>query len=208
MPEYQLYGRLQTGVMAVQALMAEGGIAHVYHDVPRPRTLAETEALARINPRLQVPVLIHPDGTVITEGPAILSHLADAHPALRLIPAPGSTARARHDRWTAFFHANVYEAMLRELAPARYTDDPDGVDKIASSATAYVRRHFQLFEAELGDGPYLTGAGMQVFDLYLWMLCYWIDAQWLAAHCPRIDRLWKTAAERPALARIAREHFG
>ena len=49
------------------------------------------------SPAGQVPVLIHPDGTVITESPAILTHIADSFPAARLIPAPGSSARAFHD---------------------------------------------------------------------------------------------------------------
>lgn len=207
MAQYLLYGRRQTGVMAVQALMAEGGISHVYHDVPNPRTSEEIAAFAKINPRLQVPVLVHPDGTVITEGPAILAHLADAHPAQRLIPPPGTSARARHDRWVAFFHANVYEAILRELAPQRYTDAPESAEMVRSSATAYVRRHMQLFEAELGAGPFFAGAAMLVLDIYLWMLCYWIDTKWLEANCPRVTRLWHAAAARPALARIASEHF-
>ena len=177
-------------------------------EAPRPRTPEEIAAFAVINPRLQVPVLIHPDGTVITEGPAILVHIADANPAAGLAPAPGTSARARHDRWLAFFQANVYEGMLRELFPDRYTTAPQGKAGVQQAATAYVRRHFQLFEAELATGPYLAGEAFSVFDIYLWMLCYWIDADWLSANCPRIARLQATANARPALNAAGKRHFG
>lgn len=208
MAGYQLYGRRQTGVMAVQAALAEAGVAHDYVDTPRPTTPEDLAAFAVINPRLQVPVLIHPDGTVITEGPAILTHIADAHPAAGLIPPPGSSARARHDRWLAFFHANVYEAMLRELWGDRYTTDPGGAEAVQASATAYIHRHFQIFEGELGKGPFLFDQRFSVFDIYLWMLCFWMNEAWLLANCPRICRLWQEAAARPAMARVGEGHFG
>lgn len=206
MTQYRLYGRRQTGVMAIEAALVEAGIPFTLINTPRPTTPEEMAAFAAINPRLQVPVLIHPDGTVITEGPAILTHIADATPAAGLIPPPGTSARALHDRWLAFFHANVYEAMLRELNPARYGDEA-AAPAIKTAATAYVRQHFQLFEAELGAGPYMFREKVCILDIYLWMLCYWIDADWLATNCPRLNRLWTTAQTRPALAKVGHAHF-
>lgn len=208
MDPYLLYGRKQTGVMAIQAALDEARVPYTYTTLAVPATEADKAAFARLNPCLQVPILIHPDGTIITEGPAILHHIADAFPAARLIPPPGTSLRARHDRWLGFFHANVYEAMLRELAPARYTDDRPSAPAVQSAATAYVRRHFALFEGALDNGPYLLGDALTVFDIYLWMLCFWVDRDWLARTCPRIARLWTTANARPALSRIAQTHFG
>lgn len=208
MDPYLLYGRTQTGVMAIQAALDEAQVPYTYIPLPQPQTEAEKAAFTKLNPRLQVPILIHPDGTIITEGPAILHHIADAFPEARLIPPPGSTLRARHDRWMGFFHANVYEAMLRELAPARYTDDRATAPAVQSAATRYVRPHFTLFEAALDSGPYLLGDDLTVFDIYVWMLCFWVDRDWLALTCPRTARLWATANARPALVRIAQAHFG
>jgi glutathione S-transferase len=208
MAVYRLYGRRQTGAMAVQAALSEAGVPFDYIDMPRPHTPDEIAAFAVINPRLQVPVLVHPDGTVITEGPAILSHIADAHPSTGLAPAPGSPARARHDRWIAFFQANVYEAMLRELFGERYTTDPGGAESVQDAATAYIHRHFQIFEGELAKGPYLFDQRFTLFDIYLWMLCFWMNETWLVTNCPRITRLWREAQARPALARIGAAHFG
>jgi glutathione S-transferase len=97
--------------------------------------------------------------------------------------------------------------MLRELAPTRYTTDASSAPGIQSAATEYVRRHFLLFEKEMGEGPFFLGGTFFVLDIYLWMLCYWMDRDWLVANCPKVNLLWSTAAKRPALARIALKHF-
>jgi GST-like protein len=205
---YVLYGWRQTGSMAIEAALAEAGVAHEFVPVSRKTDENLGPAFTTINPRQQLPALVLPDGTVVTEGPAILSHIADAHPQVGLIPTPGSPARATHDRWTAFFHANVYEAMLRELAPSRYTRNGVGLVEIKEAAIQYTQRHFTLFEAQLDPGPYLLGNRLQMFDIYLWMLCHWVDGDWLARACPRIQRLMTTANTRPALAAVAARHFG
>jgi glutathione S-transferase len=205
---YTLYGWRQTGSMAIEAALAEAGVDHAFVPVSRKTDENKGAAFTAINPRQQLPALVLPDGTVVTEGPAILSHIGDAHPGAGLIPSPGSPARATHDRWMAFLHVNVYEAMLRELAPARYTTNPEGATGIKAAAIAYTRRHFQILETQIGPGPYLLGQQLQMFDIYLWMLCYWVDADWLAEACPRIRRLQETADTRPALAAVAGTHFG
>ena len=208
---YALYGRRQTGSMAIEAALALAGADWVLHQTPRPTTEAELAALQRVNPRGQVPILIHPDGTVITEGPAILLHIADAFPTARIAPTPGSAARAWHDRWLAFFQANVYEGMLRELFPDRYTTDPASAPSVATAATAYVRRHFLIFEAILPTHPtqgFLCGPDPTVLDIYLWMLCFWIDADWLAANCPSFSAHWHRTRALPALSPIEAAHFG
>lgn len=208
---YRLHGRRQTGSMAVEAALGLCRATWELVDTPRPATEAELGALHRINPRGQVPILIHPDGTVITEGPAILMHLADAFPATGLAPLPGTSLRAWHDRWLAFFHANVYEGMLRELFPDRYTLDPAGGPAVAAAATAYVRRHFLIFEAELSRQPgraFTCGDTPSMLDLYLWMLCFWMDAAWLGDTCPRLTAQWQRTRRLAELQPVENAHFG
>lgn len=208
---YRLYGRRQTGSMAIEAALGFCPADWTLIDTPRPKTEAERTALLQINPRGQVPILVHPDGTVITEGPAILSHLAGAFPTANLAPAPGSSVRAWHDRWLAYHQANVYEGMLRELFPDRYTLDPAGGPAVAAAATDYVRRHFSIFEAELArraDTAFLCGTGPSILDIYLWMLCFWIDASWLATTCPRLAAHWQRMRALPALIPVEKAHFG
>lgn len=206
---YTLYGRRGSGSMAVEAALGECGAPFDLIEVPADPTPEQDAAFRAINPRGQVPVLLHPDGTVITESPAILSHLADSFPDARLIPPPGSSARAFHDRWLAFFQANVYEGFLREYYPDRYIADPAQAGSVKAAATAYVGQHFQIFDAVLtDDGPFLLGQRFQIIDLYVWMLCHWTDRRWLADRCPRVMRLFAAAEARPALAAVSARHRG
>lgn len=205
---FTLYGRAATGSMAIEAALDEAGLPYEIAEVSGDPEHPSAVAYAAVNPRRQVPALVCPDGLVITEGPVILSFLADSHPSASLIPAPGTPERARHDRWAAFLHANVYEGMLREFYADRYVDDPALAPSVQRAATAYVRRHLSLLDAEIGAGPYLLGDRLQMVDIYLWMLCWWADADWLRAACPAIQRLKDAADARPALAAAAGRHFG
>lgn len=207
---YRLYGRRQTGSMAIEAALALAEADWVFEKVAKPSTEAERAALQRVNPREQVPILVHPDGTVITEGPAILLHLADAFPAASLAPRAGTSARGWHDRWLAFFHANVYEGMLRELFPDRYTTCPDGAPAVQVAATDYVRRHFLIFEEEVASrstSAYFCGRNPSVLDIYLWMLCFWMDGGWLKGNCPQLATHWQRMRSMPALALVEGVHF-
>jgi glutathione S-transferase len=208
MAGYRLYGWRQTGSMAIEAALAEAGVPYDFVPVSRATDENLGPSFTAVNPRQQLPALVLPDGTVVTEGPAILAHIADAFPDAGLAPERGSSARAMLDRWTAFFHANVYEAMLRELKPASYTDDPAGAGGIRRAATAYVKQHFEIFEGQLGPGPFLLGDRLSSFDIYLWMLCHWVERDWLQSACPGTARLLDAASARPLLAEVARKHFG
>lgn len=205
---YVLYGFKLTGSCAVEAALAEAGVAHDFVPVNTKAGETRTEAFRRINPRQQVPVLVLPDGTTVTEGPAILFHIADAHPKARLIPSPGTSQRASHDRWLAFFHANIYEGELRQLFPQRYVDDPASADSAKRAADAYVERHFRIFEEEVRGHPYVFGEGLTVLDIYVWMLAQWMPMAWMTANCPRVASLSEAVARRPLIAPVHARHFG
>lgn len=127
------------------------------------------------------------------------------------LPRRPAAPRAWHDRWLAFFHANFYEGMLRELFPDRYTTEAAGTGAVSEAATTYVRRHFLIFEAEMARTPaaaFLSGDSPSALDLYLWMLCFWIDAGWLSANCPNLSGHWQRMRGIKALAPIEAAHFG
>ena len=205
MGKYRLYGAALTGSMAVEGALAEVGADFDFIPVDMETEEQHSPAFLKINPRGQVPALVLPDGTVMTESPAILAHLADAFPAVGLIPAPGSSARATHDRWLAFAQANIYEGMLRLFYSDRYTTDPAGVDGVKAAADAYLKRHFAIFDAALAGsgGPFLMGARLSVVDIYVWMLCYWTDMEALRRDCPNLGKLFDAANARPALKAVA-----
>lgn len=203
MMKYRLYGRPGAGNMAVEAALAELGGDWELITVARDASGAFDPGFLQLNPRGQVPALMLPDGSVMTESAAMLLHLADAFPAAGLAPAPGSSARAQHDRWLTFAHANLYEGALRLFYPDRYTADPAAAAGVKEAAHAYLLRHFAIYEAALGDGPYHFGNNLSMLDLMIWMLAGWVDPAELAAACPKIMRLHGAVCARPAVQQVA-----
>ncbi len=206
---YKLYGTRHTSTCAVKAALAEAGAPFEEVEITTGKKHNLTEEYRRINPRQQVPSLMLPDGSIMTEGPAILLHIADAHPEAGLAPAPGTPERAQHDRWLIFLAVNVNEAGQRMNYAERFTTDTDGRQGVEEAARAYMDRHFGIFEEALGNGPYFFGDDLSMLDIYVWMLSQWPgNATWFKANCPGIGRLAGAVKARPKIAPIHEENFG
>jgi glutathione S-transferase len=205
---YKIYGWKLSGSLATEAALKEAGADYEIIPVNIKEGEQHQEEYGRINPRRQVPALALPDGSVMTEGAAILLHIADAHPQSRLAPPPGSSERAQHDRWLFFFAVNVYEGELRKLNPQNYVTSADCAEAVKTVADSYVEMHYRIFEEALGEGPYTFADTFTALDIYVWMLAQWMPPEWLAEVCPKINRLVESAKARPNIAPVQKWHFG
>jgi glutathione S-transferase len=197
-----------TGTCAVHAALEEAGAPYRQVEVTTKTGQHRTEDYRRINPRQQVPALQLPDGSVITEGPAILMHIADAFPASGLAPKAGSSARGQCDRWLFYFAVNVYEGELRKLFADRYTTDAAGASGVQAAAETYVERHYSIFEDQITAAPFFFGERLSILDIYVWMLAQWMDRGWMAANCPKITALGDAVKSRPKIAPVHAANFG
>jgi glutathione S-transferase len=204
---YRLYGSSGSGSVSVEAALAETGADYAVVAINTGEGRHLTEEYRAINPRQQVPALELPDGSVMTEGSAMMLHLADAFAASHLAPPPGSPARAQHDRWLIFMAVNIYEGELRKAYPERYSQDPADAPAVQDSAIGYVNRHYAILEQAI-KGPFLFGGDMTMADIYLWMLASWLEPQWLAAHCPKVAALAAAVRARPRIAPVHAAQFG
>ncbi|GEO83678.1 MULTISPECIES: glutathione S-transferase family protein [Alphaproteobacteria] len=204
---YVLYGSTGSGSASVEAALALSGAEYRIVQTSTAEGKHLTEDFKLINPRQQVPALQLPDSSIMTEGSAMMLHLADALPAAQLAPLPGSSARAQHDRWLIFMAVNIYEGELRKGYSDRYTDNADGIEGVKTSADAYVKRHHAILE-EVIVGPFILGQQMTMADIYLWMLAGWMDQEWLTVHCPKIAALAAAIRQNPLVAPIHTVHFG
>jgi glutathione S-transferase len=208
MTGYILYGGRRLGSLAIEAALHEAGIAFELVTVDTKAGEQRSEWFSSINPRQQLPALKLPDGHVLTEGPAILTFIADSNPGRQLIPLPGTPERGEHDRWLAYFQANIYEGELRKLFPKRYCDTEAAIDSVQRSAVAYVERQYLVFEGQIGGGPYFFGERFTVLDIYVWMLAQWMPHDWLARECPKVKGISDAVAARPMIAPVHSHHFG
>ena len=201
---YKLYNRLGSGGFVVEAALT---LAEASFELELLDSVPNTplpEAFREINPWGQVPVLLLPDGTFMTESAAILIHLAAAHPEKALAPAPGTSAHAVFLRWMVFLSANVYEAVLRHGYPDRFTADPDGAPAVVEAADRRLAEGLRVVEDTLAPDGFLLGEAMSVADLYLAMLNAWHGA---GKELPLCEALTHRVAAHPVVAPVWRRNF-
>lgn len=204
---YKLYWSRNTGAFAPQAMLEEIGAEYEKVVVDTDTGAHRTAEFLKINPRGQVPALVLPDGTLMTESAAMVLHLGDRHPEAGLLPAAASAERARLYRWLLFMSTNLYDAALRYYYSDRYTTDPAGADGVKAAAVRDSDRDWAILAAALADGPYLVGDRFGAGDIYLVMLATWHpDSERLFAAHPVIKSAFDLAAARPAVAKVLAEH--
>ena len=72
---YKLYGTKGTGTCAIKAALVEAGAPFEEIEVTTRKRQHLTADYRRINPRQQVPALMLPDGSIVTESAAMLLHI-------------------------------------------------------------------------------------------------------------------------------------
>ena len=118
-PMYTLYWRAGTAAFAPQALLEEIGAPYEKVHIKETDAAQTSEAFRAVNPLGQVPALVLPDGTVMTESAAMTIYLADLNPELGLAPAPDDPARAVYLRWMVFMAAKLYQTFPPHLSHRR-----------------------------------------------------------------------------------------
>ncbi|UWR42628.1 glutathione transferase GstA [Phaeobacter inhibens] len=169
-------------------------------DTAAGRTEGGADYLA-INPKGYVPALRLEDGSILTEGPAILQYIADSHPEAGLAPAAGTFARARMQEQLNWIGTELHKAfgpLFREGTSEAGQDE----------ARVAVAGKFDLIETQLEDGrEWLVADQFSVADAYLFVVSNWANftgidlARWpyLAAFVSR------TAARQSAQAAMRAE---
>lgn len=203
MMKYKLYNRPGSGGFAVEAALTLAGLPYKFRDVGTKPGEEMPESFKEVNPWGQVPALILPDRTLMTETGAILTYLAGAHADAKLCPTPWTSAHATFLRWMTFLSANIYEGVLRYGYPARFTDDPDGAEAVKRAAIRRTHRALGLLEAEISPSGWLQDE-MSVADIYLAMLFIWCRRR---EGRPKIEALTHRVAAHEIIAPIWRRNF-
>ncbi len=192
--------------LAPHILLHEIGVPFTLELVDRTRDAHKAPGYLKLNPNGQIPVL--QDGAlVLYESAAICLHLADTHPAARLMPPVGSAERALAYQWLAW-STNTLQAMLMHyFYPERLVNDGDAAAaaQVQARAEQRVGAMLQLLDAQLAahGQPWLLGADYSAADPYAWMLCRWTRgfASRPARAYPHIGPYLQRMLERPALQR-------
>lgn len=146
---------------------------------------ASGEDFKAINPKGYVPAMRLDDGTLLTEGPAIVQYLADQKPDGDLAPQ-----RYKLAEWLAFLNSEVHKVWSglwnpkAERAPILEKLEP----------------RLNFLEAELSKRPYLMGERFSAADAYLFTLLNW--AQWTKVDLSRWAALTQYAEKVKARPKV------
>ena len=146
-----------------------------------------------INPKGYVPALEADDGEILTEGAAILEHLADSTPSAGLAPAVGTMARSRMREHLVFIASELHKAFGPLFRP--------GADEAGKSAARdAVAKRFDQIEARIADGrAYLLGDSFSVADAYLFVVANWANFTGIdLARWPHLEAYVSRVGARPA----------
>lgn len=203
---YKLYWRERTGAFAPAAVMAELDMPYEAIKIETKTRQHESAAYRALNPMAQIPTLVLPDGSVMTESAAIALFLAESEPKAGLAPPVGDPRRAAFLRWLFFAQTNIYETDLRFTYPARYTSDPNGAEAVAAAARARFDGLWDMTAAAIA-GPFFFGKDFTLLDIYLAMLATWhYDPPALYANYAAVRRLVEATAARPATGKVWRQY--
>jgi glutathione S-transferase len=121
---------------------------------------------ARLNPKGYVPVLQLDDGTVLTEGPAIVQYLADRRPEAGLAPPAGSMERYRLQEWLNYVTSELHKSLGGLFNPAMPAEWKEATRQALARKFAYV-------SSQLEGRDHLLGASFTVADAYLFVILSW-----------------------------------
>lgn len=171
---YVLYGSRGSGSAAIEIALAacKRPFEQITASSWEPRS-AQRE-LTRLNPMRQIPTLVLPDGTVLTESAAILIHLGLAHPGSGLLPR-AAPARAQAIRGLVFIAANCYSAIGIIDYPERWTTatSKPALEKVREGTRQQLHRHWEVFADTHAGSPYLTGKAPGALDFLAAVVSKW-----------------------------------
>ena len=184
---YTLYGKRGSGSATIEAALAIAGAPYRIVETASWDTNDAFPDLLKINPIGQIPTLVLPDGTALSESAAILIHLDSTASGQGLLPRDGS-ARAQAIRGLVFIAANCYSAITIIDFPERFCTDIDDAlkERIRGGTRARLHRHWEIFADMFAGHPFLTGDEVGALDLYAAVVSKWSGARaHLATHRPQ-----------------------
>ena len=199
---YTLYARNGAGSVADEALLAACGADYKVIVLERKPDGAFEDFFIAINPKAEVPTLLLPDGSVMTESAAMMIHIAEQFPQAGMAPAAGQPGRAQFLRWQVYLAAALYGSDLRLFYPQRFTTDPAGAEGVKARAAEMMAQEFSIYAAALGERTFMLGRFSAV-DIYAAMLCTWApDMGELFATHPNLKRMYDAVLANDAVKKV------
>lgn len=151
-----------------------------------------------VNPLGYVPALVLADGTLLTEGPAIVQYIADQAPSKRLAPPNGTIERVKLQAWLNFFSSEMHKGAF---GPLFYKGISEASKEVFRGR---LRARFVHLDLHLAENEYLVGQHFTVADAHFFTVVNWgprvaFDLSPYANVLTHLERIGARPAVRAAL---------
>jgi len=181
-------------------VLLEAGLAFTSERVDlRTKRTAGGADFRGINPNGYVPALELDNGTVLTEGPAIVQYLADIAPQAGLLAPVGSVERYQAVCWLNYISTELH----KNFSPLF---KPDSTDDLRERARKMLALRFEHIARHLEGREFLAGSQFGVADAYLFTVLGWTDfLKFSLSDWPQLQAFRARIAQRPAVQQAMRE---
>jgi GST-like protein len=190
----------------VECAFTLAGIDFAYEEVDYSADTTRARLL-QFNPLAQVPTLVLPDGTVMTESLAMIHWANDIAPKAGLIPGVGDSLRPIFYRWALFLVAAIYPTFTYGDEPKRWVPNEEGAKQLRQSTDEHRQKMWLELEAIAGS-PWFLGERRTALDLYVACMTRWRPGRkWFKANTPRLVAIARNAITLPELAPAMQKNF-
>lgn len=188
--------------LAAHIALEEAGADYVAEKVELAKGAQHQPDFLAINPKARVPALVTDRG-ILTENPAILAYIAQAHPASGLAPRDDAFAFAQIQSFNAYLASTVHVAHAHRPRGSRWADDPAAQEAMKLKVPKNMADCFELIERTMFAGPWVMGDQYTIADPYLFTIASWLESDGVdPARFPNVLDHRNRMAERPAVKAV------
>lgn len=157
-----------------------------------------------INPKSTIPTLVRPDGSVLTEVPAIAFWLGKSRGRARLWPnTPEEEARALESMAyvTGTIHGQGFARIFSGMTFAKNVGDPEETRALGRRV---VEQGLAVLNASFPESGYVAGGAYSVADAVLFYVEFWADKTFIPLP-PKLHAHYLKMLARPAVQRVLAE---
>jgi glutathione S-transferase len=174
----------------VRILLAEKGLEH---ELVSEHFWERRRAFARLNPAMQVPVLVEMDGRTLPDSTAIVEYLEETYPPENHYLGATPEERAETRRLIAWFDIKCFQEVTRYLIQEKVVRYYQGVgypsSEVIRAAKANLMPHLEYIAYQTRQQQWLAGERFSLADIaaaaQLSVLDYMGEVPWDAAPATR-----------------------
>ena len=154
---------------------------------------ASGENYLQLNPKGYVPAIKLDDGSMLTEGVAVLQYIADQKPDSGLAPKAGTMERYRLQEWLTYIATELHKSFSPLFNKA-------ASEEMKNFARDALNKRMGYVEAQLAGKTYLLGEHFTVADVYLFVVLGWSKHVGVdLGSFPKIQEYMAQIAARPSV---------